>query len=115
VGSTAVANTLDSRFPLGLYFFPKLKASASNSCELEALPAGQYVDVVPALGNGGKIKAALDQLDSSPPYGGTPTAEALPIVRDYFLNHSTAPVGTPKYVILATDGSPQLHASDRGR
>jgi hypothetical protein len=61
-----VANTLDNRFRLGLYFFPKLKASASNSCELEKLPAGQYVNVAPALGNGTKIKTALDQLDGSP-------------------------------------------------
>jgi Mg-chelatase subunit ChlD len=101
-----VANTLDNRFRLGLYFFPKLKASASNSCELEKLPAGQYVNVAPALGNGTKIKTALDQLDGSPPYGGTPTAEALPIVRDYLKSHSTSPAGTPKYVILSTDGSP---------
>lgn len=101
-----VAKTFDSRFRLGLYFFPKLKAAVSNSCELGKLPAGQYVDVTPALGNGSKIKAALDQLDATPPYGGTPTAEALPVVRDYFVNHSAAPAGTPKYVILSTDGSP---------
>jgi Mg-chelatase subunit ChlD len=101
-----LASTLDNRLRLGIYFFPKLQAPASNSCQLPTFPAGQYVDVAPALGNGPNIKAALNQLDSHRPYGGTPTAEALPIIRDYFLHHSTAPVGTPKYVILVTDGSP---------
>ena len=36
-----VANTLDSRFRLGLYFFPKIKAPKSNSCDLPTFPAGQ--------------------------------------------------------------------------
>jgi hypothetical protein len=101
-----LADTLDSRLRLGLYFFPKLHASASNSCELQAFPTGQFVDVAPALGNGTLIKTALGQLDNKGPYGGTPTAEALPVIRDYLLHHSTAPAGTPKYVILVTDGSP---------
>jgi hypothetical protein len=101
-----LANTLDNRLRLGIYFFPRPHASTSNSCELQTFPAGQYVDVAPALGNGFYIKAALDQLDTGGPYGGTPTAEALAVIRDYFLHHSTAPVGTPKYVILVTDGSP---------
>ena len=59
------------------------------------------------MGNTTLINNALNLVDSQGgPYGGTPTAEALALIRDYLLTHDATPVGTPKYIILVTDGSP---------
>jgi len=102
-----MADTLDSRFRLGLYFFPKIEAPKSNSCDLPTFPTGQYFDVMPALGNTTLINDALNLVDSlGGPFGGTPTAEALAVVRNYLSSHDATPTGTPRYIILVTDGSP---------
>lgn len=98
-----MGTNLQDRLRIGLYIFPRLNASASNDCNLQSFPAGQYVNVPTALHNADAIATVLDSIS---PLGGTPTAEALGVVRDFLIHQSSAPAGTPKYVLLITDGSP---------
>lgn len=98
-----MATNLQDRLMLGLYLFPQTNAQANNECNLQAFPSGQHVHVSTALHNADAIAAALD---STNPFGGTPTAEALSVVHSYLLHQSSAPAGTARYVLLATDGSP---------
>ncbi|MCA9608593.1 MAG: VWA domain-containing protein [Myxococcales bacterium] len=70
----------------------------------EACRVTSGIDLAPARG---RIRRLVDIFQTTIPSGGTPTADALIEVDDFFIGRP-AP-GVPRFVVLATDGGPNCH------
>lgn len=70
----------------------------------EACRVTSGIDLVPARG---RIPRLVEIFETTLPNGGTPTADALIAVDDFFAGRP-AP-GVPRFVVLATDGGPNCH------
>jgi hypothetical protein len=95
---------------LGLVLYPYSrqiaipeKSCGTNCCLLEVGEAAVNVPIAPGTESVGKI---LSLLESTPPGGGTPTADALRRAREYL---TAATLEGDTYVVLATDGGPNCN------
>jgi hypothetical protein len=95
---------------LGLVLYPYSrqiaipeKSCGKDCCLLEVGEAAVNVPIAPGTESVGRI---LSLLESTPPGGGTPTAEALRRAREYL---TAATLEGDTYVVLATDGGPNCN------
>jgi hypothetical protein len=84
----------------GLDLYPAVEA---ETCEM---PSSEEI-VVP-IQSGGDV-LILDELGTTDPSGGTPTAAALERALDYFTTGEGASLKGEKFVLLATDGGPNCN------
>lgn len=98
-----VLNDADRLLEIGAKFYPRWSPVDPTTPEEACTVAGD-VDLEPRRGN---ADALLAMFESTSPQGGTPTAEGLEAVRDYFVRRPASAV--PRYVILATDGGPNCN------
>jgi hypothetical protein len=107
---TALPN-VQARVNLGLEMFPK-KAVPSPCTDIEPcceLPAGSDAINVPVGAGEETVPRILEELDTTTPGGGTPTAGALKNAYDYFTTGAGKDLEGEKYVVLATDGGPNCN------
>lgn len=98
-----VLNDADRLLELGAKFYPRWTPTDPSTPE-EACTVAGGIDIEPARGRTGAI---LEAFATTYPQGGTPTAEALRQVREYFAGRPVSAV--PRYVVLATDGGPNCN------
>lgn len=98
-----VLSDADPLLEIGAKFYPRWSRVEPSSPE-EACAVAGGIDLEPRRANTGALLAVFS---STQPQGGTPTAEALRAVRDFFATRPASAV--PRFVILATDGGPNCN------
>ena len=90
---------VDSTMAIGALLFPQ--GSSTNDCSVAKQP-----NLAPAFGN---VDALVNLMQSNPPGGSTPTADALDTAATFLLGVRAAT--TARAIVLATDGAPNCNAS----
>jgi hypothetical protein len=105
-GTSGLVFRLQSSVAFGLYLYDGCAYDPSivgPGCPAGACPRSTVVD--PALGNYGAISAHYPQ---APPGTSTPTDVALGALGKHIGSNSSSAGASPRYVVLATDGEPNL-------
>ncbi len=92
----------DPLLEIGAKIYPSVTEPISTPMEACAVDPG--IDLAPGPG---RVSRLIDLIESTIPAGGTPTAEALSAVEQFFIGRP-AP-GVPRFVVLATDGGPNCN------
>ena len=94
--------TVQDKIAFGLKLFP------DSTADCAVTNPGLAVDVALGASAVGQIDQAIG---SAAPGGGTPIADALSQVRDYFTSGAGAALVGDRVVLLATDGAPNCNAA----
>jgi hypothetical protein len=109
---SALAQSLGSvktEINVGLELFPySLTETIPLSCDSDCctVPDGDAAVVVPIRSAVRALSDISEELATTSPGGGTPTAKALEAALTYFTTGAGAALGGQSYVLLATDGGP---------
>ena len=93
-------------YPYSVLHSIPLDNCGDTCCEVDDTAAAVTVPVAPGTVS---VMQIGDQLESTTPGGGTPTAKALAAAYDYFKNGAGASLAGDNYVLLATDGGPNCN------
>ncbi|MGC4093645.1 MAG: vWA domain-containing protein [Polyangiaceae bacterium] len=107
--------TVQSDINFGMIAYPSTAAASAASgdlvkaCEVDS---GTAAVAVPITTGAAAVASISSKLKSSPPAGGTPTAEALRAAYVYFTSGEGLTKAGDKYVLLATDGGPNCNSAN---
>jgi hypothetical protein len=105
--NTALRNVQDD-VSFGMVLYPPAGVPLECNGPQQCCAKADSVNV--QIGTGaGSVDAILNVLDVTSPGGGTPTASALELAREYFTTGPGASLEGEKFVVLATDGGPNCN------